>query len=478
MPSISSHSLSSVLKRIRAILEEKVSIYKIWIRAELSSIKLHRPTGHYYLDLVETKGTVTVAKCSATIWNSNAIRIKSELKSDFENILKNGNEFLFLANITFSELYGLSLNIHQVDLNFSLGDLEKRKQATIKQLSAEGLLDLNKQKPIPRVVQKIALIGSPGTDGYVDFNKQLKQNAYGFVFEVTDFPASVQGDNAVDEICMQLEKLNNYRFDCIVLIRGGGSKLDLDVFNQYKLAKTIATHNLPVFTGIGHENDFSVVDMVAARYFKTPSALGAHIVENARNFQVEVNTYWVYIKEIYSRYIDNQKAWLELNIHTLTTKSISTTQLRRGELHTTMNRINSLIAYELNNEKQRLALAKEILSTKPGMLIQQRRTEVKNSLVLIQMGISSKITQAVDNNNFILSMISSISVNQCREKRNNLENILQIIGGYHPKSILTKGYAIPRHKGKLLTDQHLYINDTIELELHNRTLLVSFIKQK
>lgn len=473
-----SYKLSIVLKRIRTILEEKVNGHKLWIRAELSSIKLHRPTGHYYLDLVETNGTSTIAKCSATIWNTNAIKIKSDLQSDFDNILKNGNEFLFLATITFSELYGLKLNILEVDINFSLGDLEKRKQATIEQLTAEGLLELNKQRPIPRVVQKIALIGSPGTDGYVDFNKQLTHNTYGFVFEVTDFPASVQGDNAVDEICQQLEKLNNLRFDCIVLIRGGGSKLDLDVFNNYKLAKTIATHNLPVFTGIGHENDFSVADMVAARYFKTPSALGAHIVETARNFQVEISTYWVYIKEIYNRYIENQKAWLELNIHTLSTKSISTTQFRRGDLHTAMNRINALIAYELNNEKQRLALAQEIFTTKPGMIIQQNRTEVKNTLVLIQVSISSKITQAVDINNFLLSMITSIGLNQCREKRSNLENLLQIIDGYHPKSILNKGYAIPRHKGSLLAEQQLHVSDTIELELHNRTLLVSYIKQK
>lgn len=477
MPEITSYSLSTILKRVKSIIDEKTAGKHIWIKAEISNLNFHQ-SGHCYIDLVETKDKIVIAQCKATIWKSALQNIQRELGSDFQNILKKGNEFLCQAEINFSEVYGFSLQITKIDINFNLGDLEKRKQETIDKLTAEGLIDKNKSKIAPVVIKRIALIASTSTNGYEDFYKQLKNNQYGYIFDVTDFPASVQGENAIPEICNQLEKLNSLDFDIVAIIRGGGSKLDLDVFNNYNIAKAIALHNLPVYTGIGHENDISVADLVASMFHKTPTALGAHIVEIARTFYVKIMTAWVAIKEINTRYFDNQKALLELNIQTLTSKSTSITRLRRGDLHTLMNRINSFVIDELNTEKRKLSISKELLSSKPNTIIQNYSTALKNSMELIQVNFSSSIKQAIDGHNFNLTMIATHAKNQCIEKLKSINNILDVINVYHPKNILNKGYAIPRFKGNLLKDQDIKQNEELEIELQNRTLIVSFLKTK
>lgn len=478
MPEIASYSLSSVLKRIKSIIEEKTTGKQIWIKAEISSINFNQASGHCYLELVEIKDKITTAQCRATIWASRFNLIKHDLGVDFNNIIKKGSEILFLAEIIFNEVYGFSLNICKVGLNFNLGDLEKRKQETIDKLKSEGIIDKNKSNLVPVVIKRIALIASTSTNGYNDFYKQLNNNQYGYVFEVTDFPVSVQGENAISDICNQLAKLNSLDFDIVAIIRGGGSKLDLDVFNSYNIAKAIALHNLPVFTGIGHENDFSVTDLVASMFHKTPTALGAYIVELTRTFEVKIMTIWVAIKEIKMRYFDSQKSLLELYIQTLTTKSTSITRLRRGDLHTTLNRINTAIIEELNNEKRILSISKELISSKPKTIIQNSSANIINSVELIRINFSSKIKQAIEEHSFYFDMIATYARNQCIEKSRLINNILEVINVFHPKNILNKGYAIPLHKGELLGDQDIKPNDEIEIELLNKTLIVLFLKTK
>ena len=473
-----SYSLSTILKRVKEIIDEKTSGKHIWIKAEISNINFHQSSGHCYIDLVETKDKILIAQCKAKIWKSALQNIQRELGSDFLNILKKGNEFLCQAEIVFSEVYGFSLQITKVDINFSLGDLEKRKQETIDKLKAEGIFDSNKSKIAPLVIKRIALIASTSTNGYEDFYKQLKNNQYGYIFEVTDFPASVQGENAITEICAQLEKLNHLDFDIVAIIRGGGSKLDLDVFNNYNIAKAIALHNLPVYTGIGHENDFSVSDMVASMFHKTPTALGAHIVEIAHIFEVKVNNTWFSINEIKNQYFELQKSNLKLNIQTLTTKSISITQLRRGSLHQVMTRINAEVINEINLEKNKLTIAIELIKTNPPNFLLSKKQALKNSMELIQINFQSKIRQSIESNNFSFDKISTYALKLCTDKRTFLNNILEVIRIYHPDNILKKGYAIPRYKGDLLSEQSIKPNEELELELNDRIIIVSYIKTK
>lgn len=477
MTDIKSYNLSSILQRIKSIIDEKTSGKLIWIRAEISHINFHQ-SGHCYIDLVETKEKEIIAQCKATIWSSRLREIRDVLRSDFDNVLKKGNEILCQAQIIFHEVHGFSINILNVDINFNLGDLEKRKQETINRLKQENIIENNKAKNPPIVIKRIALIASTSTNGYDDFYKQLLTNNYGYVFEITDFPASVQGENAISEICQQLKYLNKKQFDIVAIIRGGGSKLDLDIFNSYQLAKEIALHNLPVYTGIGHENDYSVSDMVASMSHKTPTALGAYIVEQALSFENKINNTLSYIFEHKNYYFDRQKSRLKLNIQTLTSNSISITQLKRGSLHTLVTRVNNEAIRILNFEKTKFSIVFELIQSQPKILLSNKKLKLKNTMELIEVNINRSIKKSIDNHNFILTMILSLTKNKCEEKIRHINNILDVIHIYHPQNILKKGYAIPKYKGTLLNSQKLEKNDELEIELYDRILVVSLIKIK
>jgi exodeoxyribonuclease VII large subunit len=473
-----SFTLSAVLNRIKDIIDEKTIGKRFWLRAEISDIIFNQSSGHCYVDLVETKDNKTIAKCNATIWNSSLSIIKSDLKSDFSNILKKGNEFLCLAEINFHQLHGLKINISKIDISFNLGNLEKRKQETIDKLKKEGVFDNNKSKVPPIVIKKIALIASKSTNGYEDFYKQITQNKYGYVFEIFDFQATVQGENAVKEICQRLEELNTKKYDIVAIIRGGGSKLDLDIFNHYDLAKAIALHHLPIYTGIGHELDTCVADMVASKSHKTPTALGAYIVEQAYNYEIKINTTWASINELQKRYFENQKYSLRLNMQELKSHSINITKLRRGDLHTIMTRINTEVINTINLEKRNLTISKETITSMPIFLLSNQKQSLQNSIQLIQLNFQNKIKLAINNNNFIVQCILTLAKNQCTEKLKNLTTMIEAIKLYHPHNIMKKGYAIPRYKGYLYDNQSLKTNEILEIELYQQTLIVSYIKSK
>jgi exodeoxyribonuclease VII large subunit len=471
------YSLSTILKGVRDILESRIKGKYFWLKVEIANINFHS-AGHCYLELIETKNGQSIAQCKGTIWKSKITNLKDTLGTDFSNVIKKGNEILCYVEIQFHEYFGLSSNILDIDLNFNLGALEKRKQETIERLTKENLLAKNKEHILPLVIQKIAIIGSAETAGITDLQKQLKSNIYKYCFEVEVFSCLVQGDKSEFEIISRLQQLKNSRFDIIALVRGGGSKLDLDIFNSYNIAKEIALHDKPIFTGIGHETDISVVDLCANIYHKTPTALGSFIVERARNFEVRFLTAYNLIIENKDRILTDRKNHLKLNIQTLTSTATSFTRLRRGDLHTIMNRILSEIRSQLHLEKNRISVAKEIIKTAPVTFVSNSRYSLRHTMEMVQINSISRIKQAINTFSVNLDYIFVQSKQRCSEKLTYMANILNVLEGYDPKNILSKGYAIPRFKDELLTNQELKVNDEIEIELQNRKILVSYIKTR
>jgi len=474
---IKSFSLSDILGRIKSIIDEKTAGKSFWLRAEISNITFHM-SGHCYIDLVETKENNMIAQCNATIWSSNLSSIRYDLNTDFGNILKKGNEFLCLAKINFTQLYGLRIDIQKVDISFSLGNLEKTKQETIDRLKREGIFEANKLKKPPLVVKRIALITSISTSGYADFHKQVDNNKYGYQFEIVDFNVTVQGDKAVGEICQRLEYLNSQNFDIVAIIRGGGSKLDLDVFNHYTLAKTVATHKLPVYTGIGHETDISVVDMVASMYHKTPTALGAYIVEQAHNFDVRVSNTWTAIKECQNLYFETERNWYKLNIQTLTSESISKIQRKRGDLHTVQTRINTKVMDTLNIEKGKLIDAIAFIRSEGIVKTQRKRADLRTALNRINVEIMVIINFERENMTKAKMLLRQKPAFILSNRIQYMGSVIEEVKAYHPSKIMKKGFAIPRYKGILYNGMPLKFNEELEIELLNQTLVVSFIKSK
>lgn len=266
-------SLSELLDAMKACIEG-IFPDRIWVRAEISSLS-RKPNGHCYLELSESARGGVVAKVRATIWASRWNYIDQYFKSVTHSSLDVGLEILARARVSFHQVYGLSLDIDEIDPDFTMGAQERRKQETIDRLQREGLMDMQKRLRLPLLPYSLAVISALGAAGWGDFRKHLLENEYGFVFNVKLFEALMQGEGAPDSIISALDAIlaSPTRYDAVLILRGGGSELDLACFDDYSLASRIARCPIPVFTAIGHEKDYHVADMVANTYVKTPTAL-------------------------------------------------------------------------------------------------------------------------------------------------------------------------------------------------------------
>ena len=246
----------------------------VWVKAEISSLS-RKQNGHCYLDLSQSGGGVVLAKVRGTIWASRWNYIDQYFRSVTGSSIEVGMEILFRAQVNYHPVFGLSLNIEEIDPEFTLGVSERQRRLTMERLAKEGLMDLQKELCLPELPYSLAVISAPGAAGLGDFRRHLLENEYGFVFEVTLFEALMQGELAADSMIMALEETASSEkgFDAVLIMRGGGSELDLACFDDYDLAVAIARCPIPVFTAIGHDRDFHVADMVAHTFVKTPTAL-------------------------------------------------------------------------------------------------------------------------------------------------------------------------------------------------------------
>ncbi len=272
-------TLRELQRRVKSALEGQFAL-PVWVSAEISEIKVNY-SGHCYLELVEKGGDngVPTAQARAVVWRSHYPRISGYFEAETGQRLASGIRILAKVLVTYHELYGFSLQITDIDPSYTLGDMERQRQQTIAQLQQDGVWDMNREAPMPAVVQRIAIVSSANAAGYQDFRKELEKSPYRF--SLTLFDAFMQGtaaeESIVEALCSvagQLEK-----FDAVVLIRGGGSASDLNCFNAYRLCSHVAQFPLPVVTGIGHDKDTSVADMVAHTALKTPTAVAGWLVD-------------------------------------------------------------------------------------------------------------------------------------------------------------------------------------------------------
>ncbi len=296
METFSLYQLNEYIKRVIA-LNFKDSI---WINAEISQVKLSR--GNYYLDLIqkEEDSEVIKAQSSAIIWFRKAAFLEKKFKNLFHSILDTGNEIRVKIKVNFSERYGFSLIIEDMDASYTLGKAEMLKQEILNKLKQEGLLFKNSSLDLPIVLQNIAVISSPTAAGYKDFVSQLQSNSYGYGYNCQLFPAAMQGVAVEKEVIDAIEKIEKVgSFDCIVLIRGGGAKLDLSAFDNYAIGKRIAESGLPVITGIGHDIDSTISDAVSHTDLKTPTAVADFLIEWNLHFESKLTDLGLRIQMTY-----------------------------------------------------------------------------------------------------------------------------------------------------------------------------------
>ncbi len=264
----------------------------VWVVAEISDFSVNR-NGHCYLELIEKEpdGNKILARSRATIWSSAYRMLRPFFESATGQELMPGIKILVKADIEFHEIYSISLNIRDIEPSFTVGDLARKRQMIIRKLQEAGIFEMNKELELALVPQKIAVISSPTAAGYGDFNDQLHNNQHGFVFYTHLFPAVMQGEETSSSIIAALDTVaaHGQFFDAVVIIRGGGSKLDLSSFDDYELGLNVAQFPMPVVTGIGHEQDDSIIDMVAHTRCKTPTAVAEFLISRVGEFEARLD---------------------------------------------------------------------------------------------------------------------------------------------------------------------------------------------
>ena len=280
-------TLVELQRRIKMTLSEQFAL-PVWVSAEVADLKVNY-SGHCYLELIEkdhkSENGVPTAQVRAVIWRSSYSRIAAYFEAETGQRLAPGIRILAQVLISYHELYGLSLQITDIDSAYTLGEMEQQRQKTIARLQEEGVWEMNRAVPMPLLVQRLAVVSSAQAAGYQDFCKELGRS--GYRFDLTLFDAVMQGTAAEESILMALGRVaeRQEEFDAVVIVRGGGSTTDLNCFNAYRLSSHVAQFPLPILTGIGHDKDQSVVDMVAHLPLKTPTAVAGWLIERMSSIE-------------------------------------------------------------------------------------------------------------------------------------------------------------------------------------------------
>ena len=286
---------------------------KIWVRAEVSAVKA-RNGGHCYLELSQSDTNGLTAKANAVIWASKYRFIAPYFESVTGGPLSEGMSVLVEVQVNYSQIYGFTLVVNDIDPEFSIGVKELERQRTIERLGKEGLLELQKELQLPLLPHKLAVISAEDAAGYRDFMRHLHENPYGFDVDTVLYPALMQGADCPDSIIAAMDAVidSGDGYDAVLILRGGGSKLDLACFDDYDLAAVIAQYPMPVLTAIGHDQDFHVCDMVAYEYVKTPTALADFILSMYEDEDARLSSFQTRVRLAFSSRISAMEAALEV----------------------------------------------------------------------------------------------------------------------------------------------------------------------
>lgn len=303
-----------------------------WVRAEIAQLT---DKGHCYLELVEKADRgIFAAKMRATCWSNTWQLLSAYFLQETGRRPEAGMQVLVEVSIEFHPVYGLSLNIHNIDPSFTLGDLARQRQLTFEQLERDGVLDLNRSLPLPTLIRRIAVISAEGAAGYGDFCHQLQDNPYGLRFTTQLFPAVMQGDGAARSIIAALNAIaeNSDDFDAVAIIRGGGSTTDLTCFDTYELASHCAQFPLPIFSGIGHTRDVSIVDRVVHSSLKTPTAVAEALIDHNAQQLVRLDQLRQRLARVATQMVAVRRQQIEQLRLTLQYTISSTIQKERNQL--------------------------------------------------------------------------------------------------------------------------------------------------
>ena len=440
-------TLKQVAQSIRKTLESRYE-RTYWVKAEIYKMNLF-PSGHAFPELVQRTDGKIVANLSGVIWKTSYGRISKQFEATVKEPFSEGKEVLMLVKITFSEVYGLSLHITDIDPSFSLGALHKLKLETIDALNKLGILQRNQSLRLS-LPKRIAVISAESSKGLSDFMQVLSASQSKFGISTFLFNATVQGDQAVESILQAFNKIERVRqyFDAVVIVRGGGAEVGMSCYDDFKLCKRIAEFPLPVLCGIGHSTNLTVAEMVAYSHAITPSVLAADLLQEFELKLLELDAICANLKQAQNRLLTDTKN----TFHQTVSKINGVTKWRferiNNQLGTAEQRCIQEIQHVLSFHKQYISsspIAIQTLVKKSHQIEHHRRT-------MLEQQLSFTMSRMVDKNATLIE---------------SLEKQVQLMS---PAAVLARGFAIARSKGKaLLSKTELHPGSMIQIELSDGT---------
>ena len=443
-------TLSQFTNEIGMAVHSSPRLVGAWVIAELSDVRVNG--GHCYMELIEKNaGGQTVAKLRATVWQSTFNALRRKFYNETQRDISNGLKVLLRGNATHHSVYGLSFNVTDIDPSYTLGDMERLRQEILMKLTKEGVIGFNKSLEMPEAPQRIAIISAPGAAGYGDFINQLHSNEEGFIFYTHLFPAIMQGERTSASVMEALDFVESTidLWDCVAIIRGGGATTDLNGFDDYNLAKRVATFALPVVVGIGHERDRTVLDEIAHTRMKTPTAVAAFFITSLRNsFGKAVSLMDAVVRNATDRINGEQRriAGCASLIPALANARISSAS---ALLEREMTRIPVLVNARFSKEKQKLEGMKAMVTslyTAKSSFEKSRLNETASRLHFSSLNVLEK----------------------AKIKTDQLSSLIEVLS---PSNTLKRGYSVTRVNGKAVTNvNELKKGDRLSTSLLNGTI--------
>ncbi len=403
----------------------------IWVVAEISELNPNR-SGHCYLELIEkdSHGQI-LARSRATIWARTWRMLKPYFEHTAGISLQAEQKVLVNVTIEYHEIYGHSLNILDIDPNYTLGDLSRRRNEIIEKLKQDGVFEMNKEITLPQFIQSIAIISSASAAGYTDFIDQLLKNQYGLKFKTKLFPAIMQGDKAPESIMSAMEEVfnSNSEFDLLVIIRGGGSRSDLNTFDDYNLAFHCTQFPIPIFTGVGHERDESIVDLVAHSALKTPTAVAEYLIHFQHQHQLQL--------------IDLEEVFLSLVKDKLDTENLRLTRI--GE------RFSPQVKSILQRQRHQLEVNQQHLFNFSRNLIKSHQNKLQNASQSIPHLLALRTQHQLNILENYKTRLIQFSQRKFPLERQKIINYQERLNLLNPEQVVKRGYTLSYQGNTIIT---------------------------
>jgi exodeoxyribonuclease VII large subunit len=452
----------------------------VWVIAEISELK-ENWSGHCYLELVEKQGAEIVARARATIWSYTYRILKPYFETSTGQIFTHGLKILVQVSVEHHPAFGLSLNIKDIDPVYTVGEMAMQRKEIINRLQEEGVFEMNKELELPIVPQKVAVISSATAAGYQDFINQLENNEFGFKFYTKLFQATMQGGDSASSIIYALERIFQYEdfFDVVVIIRGGGATADLSSFDDYELAFHITQFPLPVITGIGHEKDDTIIDLIAHTRLKTPTAVAEFLIKGVEHYYEKMLEIENEIVNLAGDLMDKSKKELEqaaVKLNRVVGGFINRNQIllsrKVNELQRSVNRFSHQKDYELNDLKHNVKSTVSMWSASMNTKLYQKQNKTKH---LTHEAILKQIGEINHIRDVFIGMSKKMIMKE-NERIHYFENSARLI---NPENVLKRGYTLTLKNGKIVkSSKQLKTNEMIETRFSDGNVKSKIVKNE